>query len=162
MQFITPCVGDSTSVHTSALNELGKEYQGIDGSVWVYVKGITGGAQGKAVTYDEAGVTALLAANAKGFVAFLGGSTANSNELDAATKYGFAEIISGPTSTVYAAANSADNTFCGREGADGVVGDGRAAGDEMYNFMLRGATGASAALTAAQFKRPYVDDTKGS
>jgi hypothetical protein len=149
--------GATSDIHTSAKHILGFEAVDIEGGVWKYMKGITSCAQGSHVTFDEAGVTALLAANAKGPVAVAGAA------IDANTKYGWFQVISGPSSQARIVTATSDNTLGGREGADGDVGDGRAAGDEIYSYFIRGANASgSTALTAVQFYRPFVDDAKGA
>jgi hypothetical protein len=62
-----------------------------------------------------------------------------------------------------AAAASADNTFVGREGADGSVGDGRAAGDEILGAMARSATdGPGTGYLWLQVSYPWVTDANGA
>lgn len=131
----------------------GTEIKDAAGNAWVYLKGITSLVAYDAVTYDEVGVTALLAANAKGPVAFAGAT------VDAATKFGWFGVKGKFTCNMVA--NSADNTLIGRETTDGKVGDGRAAGDEIYNCMARSAT-TSAATGTVQIAYPFVDDSKGA
>ena len=158
MQFKEAVNGDSLSTHTSQKNPIGMEVQDVEGGVWKYMLGVASLAAGEAVTYDEDGVTARLAANAKGPVAFLDGAHADP---PTATEYAWFQVVSGPSTTVLAAASSADNALAGRETADGSIGDGRAAGDQIYNFITRGASSA-AGLISAQFRYPFVDDAYGS
>lgn len=148
--------GGPTDIHTSALNVVGSESPGFNSDgypcIYKYLKGIGSTIAGSVVTYDEAGNTALIAANAIGPVAVAQAATV-------ANTWGW-YMVSG-VCLVDTVANSADNGRLGRETTDGKVGDGRAAGDEIYNFVGRTAT-TSAALAAAQFHYPFVDDVNGA
>jgi hypothetical protein len=147
-------VGQLTDVHDSAKNPVGTVAFDNEGNVYRYMKGVGSTVTGSWVTYDEAGATALLAANAKGPVAVAMAAIV-------ANCYGWYCVVS-QTQTAMLAANCADNALIGRETSDGVAGDGRAAGDEIYNAISRGSTGGAAALTAVQFAYPFVDDSKGA
>jgi len=141
-----------TQVHTSKrfkLNTTRKQ----DGNEFIYLKGVTSTVANDAVTYDELGVSTLLAANAIGPVAFAMAA------VDASTKFGWYQIAGNATANIVA--NSADNTRVGRETTDGKVGDGRAAGDEIYNCVQRVAT-TGAASGAVQIRYPFVDDVNGA
>lgn len=153
---VTPAVGRSSDVHTEQKNPLMQVAEDSAGRKWVYMKGITSVVEGSAVTYDELGVTALLAANAIGPVAFAGAA------IDANTKYGWFCVFAPVGVPARIAANSADNSKVGRETSDGVVGDGRATGDEIYNCFQRGGAVTSAALGTVQCFYPYVDDANGA
>lgn len=142
-----------TQVHATPKFRLNTETKDVAGNTWKYLKGITSLVAYDAVTFDELGVTALLAANAKGPVAFAGAA------IDAATKYGWFGVEGKFTCNMVA--SSADNTLIGRETTDGKVGDGRAAGDEIYNCMARSAT-TGAATGTVQCYRPFVTDNNGS
>lgn len=141
-------------VDGSQMYRLGYERKDSAGRVWKYLKGITNLVAYDAVTYDEAGVTALLAANAKGPVAFAGAAT------DANTKFGWF-CVKGDSVSANMAASSSDNTLVGREGADGKVGDGRAAGDEILNCIARSATPTSGP-GVVQINYPFVNDATGA
>lgn len=144
--------GDTSEVDSSAQHQVGTKAFDTDGNEYVYLKGVANTVAGSWVTYDEAGVTALLAANAKGFVAVAMAAIV-------AAKYGW-YLIRG-TADAKMAANCGDNALIGREGADGVAGDGRAAGDEIIGAMSREAT-TDAALAAVQVSYPFVNDATGS
>lgn len=120
---------------------------------FVYLKGISSLVTGDAVTYDENGVTALLAANAIGPVAFAMAA------VDANTKFGWFQIYGKAACNMVA--SSADNATVGRETTDGKVGDGRAAGDEILNCVARSST-TGAAAGVVQINYPYVNDKTGS
>jgi hypothetical protein len=147
-------VGDTTAIHDSALNPIGTRTFDAAGNEYIYLKGVASAVAGSWVTFDEAGVTTLLAANAKGPVAIAMAAIV-------ANKYGWF-CRSALSVLARVAANSADNALVGREGADGDVGDGRAAGDEIYNAITRGSTAGAAALTAVQIHYPHVDDANGA
>lgn len=146
-------VGDTDAIHDSALNQVGARAFDKDGNEYAYMKGIGSTLAGSWVTFDEAGVTALLAANAKGPVAVAMAAIV-------AAKYGW--YLRSGTCSALIAANTADNTLIGRETTDGYAGDGRAAGDEIYNAMARGATAGAAALAVVQIHYPFVDDANGA
>jgi hypothetical protein len=138
------------------LNTIATGFSPTYGSAeFIYLKGVASTAEGSAVTYDELGVTALLAANAKGPVAFaLAACVANT--------FGWYQILG--KAAVKVAASSADEAFLGRESADGTVGDGRAAGDQIYNLIARSATDTPATgfCWAHIWGHPFVDDTYGA
>lgn len=153
-KFSSPAVGASSDVHTTQQNPLGQRAFDTEGREWVYLKGVASTVAGAWVTYDEASVTALLAANAIGPVAVAGAATL-------ASQFGWYCIDAPVGVSALLAANCADNAKIGRETADGTAGDGRAAGDEIYGAISRGATAGAAALTTVQIYRPFVDDANG-
>jgi hypothetical protein len=142
-----------TQVHSTKKYRLGTRKRDNANNEYIYLKGVSSLVAFDAVTYDEAGVTALLAANAKGPVAFAQAA------VDASTKYGWF-MIAGTTSANIVA-NSADNSTVGRETTDGKVGDGRAAGDQIGNCFARTAT-TTAATGSLQIMYPFVDDFMGA
>ena len=146
-------VGAPGVVHSEALMPLGARRVDGDGNEYIYLKGVGSTVVGSWVTFDEAGITALLAANAKGFVAVATAATV-------ANTYGW-YLVSGTGQAMLAAA-TADNAILGRETTDGVAGDGRAAGDEILGAMSRGATAGAAALAAVQIRNPLVNDITGA
>jgi hypothetical protein len=143
-----------TQIDTTQLYAIGSRVQDKNCNEYIYLQGLAATAVGTWVTYDELGVTALLAANAKGAVAIAMAATV-------ASTYGWYQI-SGKASGLVVTA-TADNTTVGRETSDGVVGDGRAAGDEINNCMCRGANASgSTVLTTVQIYYPYVNDFTGA
>lgn len=146
-------VGALTDIHSTAQNPVGTLKE-ENGKVYIYLIGVANNVVGAWVTYDETGQTTLLAANAVGPVAV-------SMAAILAGQYGWfcRKALSVPANL---AANSADNSGqLGREGADGVAGDGRAAGDAIIGAVARAATTA-AATVAVQIDFPYVNDATGS
>lgn len=146
--------GDTTVVDTTQRFPLLTRARDLSGNEYIYLKGVANTALGSWVTYDEVGVTALLAANAKGFVAVaMAAIVANS--------YGWYCVFGSVEAKVVN--NTAADTSCGRETEDGSVGDGRVAGDEIIGAIVRdaNATGATAAVTC-QISYPIVNDITGS
>jgi len=144
-----------TQIDTVQAYTFGSRVQDKDCNEYIYLKGVTSTLVGSWVTYDELGVTALLAANAKGPVAVAMAI------LDANTKFGWYQIA-GTASGLEVTATS-DNTSVGRETTDGYVGDGRAAGDEIGNCMCRSANATgSSILGTFQIMYPFVDDFLGA
>lgn len=141
------------TVYTTAPMALGTVVTGTDTlgnfAEFIMLAGCASTIVGSVVTYDEAGATTLLAANAVGPVAVALAIT------DATTEYGWYGITGTfPTDVV---ANCADNAKLGRETTDGKVGDGFAAGDAITGAVSRAATTA-AAVVNCQFMRPSVND----
>jgi hypothetical protein len=149
-------VGNLTDVDTAARNPVGSRIAGTDDfgnyAEYVYLKGVASTIVGSVVTFDEAGVTALIVANGKGPVAIAMAVTV-------ASTWGWYGVVG--TFKADVVANSADNSTVGRETTDGKVGDGRAAGDEIANAFQREATTA-AALAYVQIDRPFVNDFLGA
>ena len=129
---------------------LGTMVQGTDAvggfAEYIYLKGVASTIQSSVVTYDEAGVTTLLAAGAVGPVAVATAATV-------ASTYGWYGITG--TFPTDVAANCADNAKLGRETADGKVGDGFASGDQIVFAISRAATTAAAVINC-QFCRGSV------
>lgn len=143
----------TSDIDTVQKHRLGKRVKDLAGNEWIYLKGVASLVAYDAVTFDEAGVTTLLAANAIGPVAFAGAT------VDATTEFGWFCIYGKCLANIVA--NSADNATIGRETTDGKVGDGRAAGDEILGAVSRTAT-TSAASGYIQVYYPYVNDKTGS
>ena len=135
-----------TTVLTRAFDSAGNEY--------IYLKGVASTIVGSWVTYDETGLTTLLAANAKGPVAVSMSIT------DSTSEWGWKQIWGVAEACI--AANTADNGTLGYETTAGYAGDGRAAGDQMVGAIAREATGASAAVATVQINYPYATDALGS
>ncbi len=148
--------GRPGDVDTVARNVVGTRAMGTDTTgntaEYIYLLGVASTIVGSVVTFDEAGVTTLLAANAKGPVAVATGITV-------ASTWGWYGIQG--TFLTDVVANCADNATIGRETTDGKVGDNRAAGDQIANAFSRAATTA-AAVILCQFDHSYVDDFMGA
>lgn len=143
---------DTTTIDTTQAVPVLTRMRDSAGNEYIYLKGVASTIAGSVVTYDEAGVTTLLAANAIGPVAVAMAATV-------ASTWGWYCIFG--SCSVDMVANSADNASLGRETTDGKVGDGRAAGDQIIGMIARGATTA-AALQTAQLWYPCVNDITGA
>lgn len=145
--------GKPGDVDTSARNTLGMRAFGYDttGNIaeYIYLTGVASTIVGSVVTYDEAGLTTLIAANAVGPVAVATGITV-------ASTYGWYGIAG--TFLTDVVANCADNGKLGRETTDGKVGDGPASGDVITGAVARAATTA-AAVVLCQYLYPSVNDS---
>lgn len=122
-------------------------------ATFVYVKGVSSGAAGLAVTYTpHTGVTALTGARSKGLVAVL------YTALDATTKFGWAQVA-GPADVQVAGSVTAGNTVY-LTGTAGKLDDAVVAGDIVYGANFATADGTPAANHAmVSLARPYVGDT---
>jgi hypothetical protein len=97
---------------------------------FMYVKGVTSGAEGAWVTYDPgvSGVTALLAANAVGPVGIL------MSVLDAATDFGWMMVVGKAVSNATTtSAAVADNGDLYATASAGDVDDTVVTGDRIWN-----------------------------
>lgn len=147
-------VGIPGQVDSSARNPIGARCFGVDplgnAAEFIYLKGVASTIVGSVVTFDEAGVTALIAADAVGPVAVALAI------VDDVAKFGWYGISGTfPTDVV---ASCADNAAIGRETTNGKVGDGFASGDQIFGAVSRAATTA-AAVVNCQYQYPYVGNT---
>ena len=142
-----------TQVHSSKKYRIGTKKKDVAGNEYVYLKGVSSLVAYDAVTFDEAGATTLLAANAIGPVAFAQAA------VDSSSKYGWFCIAGSTNANIVA--SSSDNASIGRETTDGKVGDGRAAGDQIIGAVARTAT-TTAAVGTVQIWYPSVNDITGS
>jgi hypothetical protein len=129
---------------------LGMRVSGTDAvggyAEYVYLKGVASTIVGSVVTYDEAGVTALITATSVGPVAV-------ATAITVASTFGWYGVTGTfPTDVV---ANCADNAKLGRETTNGKVGDSYAAGYQIMGAVSRAATTA-AAVVNCQFNNPWV------
>jgi hypothetical protein len=152
--------GALTEVSSTARNAVGLVIAGVDDfgnlAEFIYLKGVASTIAGSVVTYDHAGVTTLIVADASGPVAIaLSATVASTFGWYAITGTFLADVVANSA----AAATTAKNP--GRETTDGKVGDGRAAGDEINNFFQRVAT-TTAALAYCQISRPFVNNFTGA
>ena len=112
---VSATAGRTGEVHTVQKNPIGTRAFGLSGNEYIYLAGVASTIVGSVVTYDEAGVTTLIAVNAKGPVAV-------ATAITVASTWGWYCIYG--TIPVDVVANSADNSTVGRETTDGKVGDG--------------------------------------
>jgi hypothetical protein len=153
-------IGAFGDVDTTARNTVGTRVKGLDASgntaEFIYLKGVASTIVGSVVTFDHAGLTTLLVADASGPVAIAMAITVASTW----GWYGIQGVF--PTDVVAnSAAAAAGVKNPGRETTDGKVGDGRAAGDEINNFFQRVATTA-AAVVNCQIDHPFVNNFTGA
>lgn len=146
-------VGD---VDTTARNEIGARAFDNLGNEYIYLKGVASTIVGSVVTYDNAGTTTLIVADASGPVAIATGLTV-------ASTFGWYGIWGTFNTDVVAnsLAAAAGVKNPGRETTDGKVGDGRAAGDEISNFFQRTAT-VAAAVVPCHIMYPFVNNFTGA
>lgn len=163
-QMITARQGASTGklgdVDTAARNVVGARVKGIDDfgneAEFVYLKGVASTIVGSVVTFDHAGTTTLIVADASGPVAV-------AMAITVAATFGWyciagtvlVDVVANSAAAVAGGANP------GRETTNGKVGDGRAAGDEIANFFQRVATTA-AAPAYCQIDHPFVNNFLGA
>ena len=144
---------DTTTVDTSAKTTILTRAFDSAGNEYIYLKGVASTVVGSWVNYDETGTTTLLPANAIGPVAIAMAIT------DSTSKWGWYQIWGVARAKI--AANCGDNASLGREGADGVCGDGRAVGDQLIGAISREAT-TNAAVATVQINYPYATNALGS
>lgn len=151
--FLAP--GDLAEVYTRTVIDVGTRMFDDVGNEYIFLVGVASTVVGSWVTYDEVGLTTLLAANAVGPVAVAMAAIV-------ADKLGWYQIFG----TAIGCAKSsdegtlADNTLVGRSAADGFVDDNPTAGDIIYGAISRSAMEASSGNTTTTFQiwYPWVDD----
>ncbi len=153
-------VGQPGDVDTVARNVVGTRARGQDTSgssaEYIYLIGVASTIAGSVVTFDGAGQTALIVADASGPVAVATGAVLAANwGWYCIQGYVLVDVVASSA----AASTSSKNP--GRETTDGKVGDGRAAGDEINNFFQRVAT-TGAALALCQIDHPFVNNFTGA
>lgn len=137
-----------TEVSSTQKLPLGTRYSPDGGKTeFIYLKGVASTAIGSWVTFDEAGITALLAANAKGQVGVAQAALV-------ANTYGWYQIFGTGDALMI---NVADNGDLYHVSA-GVVDDAVVAGDRIKGAWARETVGGTAALGAVQLAYPFVDD----
>lgn len=140
-----------TQVHSTKKYRLGTVKKDVQNYEYVYLQGVASTIAGSAVTFDEAGVTTLIAANAVGPVAVAQAA------VDATTKYGW-YMIKGKCS-VSTDAGVADNAALYIDGTAGRVDDTVVAGDQVAGMVSRGTD--SSNLTLVQLYYPEVTNALG-
>jgi hypothetical protein len=123
---------------------------GSDYAEYVYLRGIGSTVLGSVVTYDEAGVTALIAGNAIGPVAVAQAATV-------ADRWGWYMVRGSCTA---ACDTVADNTQPFIDGTAGRVDDAVVAGDLIANMVIRSTD--SSNLCTVQMNYPFVTDQMGA
>jgi hypothetical protein len=143
-------VGAPGEVHDTQKNPLLMEAWDASGQKYVYLKGIGSTITGSVVTFDEAAVTTLIAANAIGPVALATAAVV-------ANKFGW-YLVKG-TQNVSCDAGIVDNAKVYIDGTAGRVDDTVVAGDQIIGAVFRGTD--SSNLVSMQVDNPYVTDSLG-
>lgn len=144
-----------TSVSTTQNHPLGMIVRAAHATYgegeFIYVKGVSNGAEHAWVTYNaDDGTTTLLAANAIGPVGTM------MSTLDAATDYGWVQISGktiGSCKTQFA-----DNAEVFGTSTGGSVDDTSVAGDRVSLAKGASATTANTFIADFEIHRPFVDD----
>ena len=136
-------------VHSAAKFDLGQRGEGDLGKEYIYLTGVSSTVVGSWVTYDELGITALLAADAIGPVAVAMAIT------DASTEFGWYQIWGSAQAKIVA--SCAADVMIGRETTDGSAGDGADGADLIFGAVSREAT-TPAAVATVQLYYPFVTD----
>lgn len=140
-------------VHTSKKFRLMEEKKDVAGNTYLYVQGVSSGAQYDWVTIDENGVTVRATANGKGKVGILQAA------LDATTDFGWA-LIDGK-GYGKALADFADNAAVYLTGTAGSVDDADVGQDFVIGAIGRSAVDAAgnpSGTALFQLNRPIVQD----
>jgi hypothetical protein len=139
-----------TNIDDSQLYPLMSRRRDEQGNEYVYLKGLASTALGSWVTFDEVGVTALLAANAIGEVAIAMGACV-------ASKFGW-YLVYGSCQAKVAAA-FADNGNIYATATAGTADDAIVAGDRVKCAIGRSAIDAVVTGCAlVQVNYPFMDD----
>ena len=142
---------DTTAIDSELKHPLGTRAFDVDGNEYIYLTGVASTAAGLVVTFDEAHITILSTANAKGRVAIAMAATV-------ASTYGWYQIY-GKGTTAGVASTVADNAALYLTATAGYVDDLDVAGDLILGMLGRSlATNAASALTV-ELNYPWVDDT---
>lgn len=140
-----------TQVDDSAEYSLLTRTQDADGNEYIYLKGVASTVAGSVVTYDEAGQTTLIAANAIGPVAVAMAATV-------ANKYGWYQIFGSGTAA--AAGAVTDNAALYISSTAGKVDDAVVTGDCIIGMVARATLAAAGDLTV-QLSYPVATDKLG-
>jgi hypothetical protein len=137
-------------VHASKKFRLGTRVSDVAGNEYIYLKGITSTAVGSWVTFDEAHVTTLSAANAQGRVAVAQAA------VDANTKFGWYMIYG--TCSALALTGFVDNGKVYLTATAGSVDDTDVAGDAVIGAIGRSAVNETTLLATFELNYPLVMD----
>lgn len=140
--------GALNAVDSTAQVALGTQAQDTSGNEYVYLQGVASTAVGSVVTFDEAGLTTLLVADAVGPVAVAMGATV-------ANKYGW--YLRNGAGSALTAGDVADNGNVYGTATPGAVDDALTAGDRVKGALFR-ASRTGAGLVSIQLFAPFVDD----
>jgi len=118
------------------------------GKEYICLQGVASTVLGSVVTFDEVGVSTLLAASAIGFVAIAQGA------VDATSKRGW-YLVNG-SCQAKVSASFADNANCYATATAGEVDDAIVAGDRVKNMI--GRSGIASGTALVQVIHPFMDD----
>lgn len=144
--------GDTDSVDTTAKNRLGTRAFDSAGNEYIYLTGVASTVAGSWVSFDEAHLTTLLVANAKGRVGIAMAATV-------ASRYGWYQIY-GINSIALVLASFADNGLIFSTATAGSVDDAAVAGDLVVGAMGRSAV--SGGVATMELNYPFATDNLGS
>jgi len=143
--------GDTTSIDTELKHPLGTRAFDVNGNEYIYLTGVASTAAGSFVTFDEAHITILAVANAKGRIAVAMAATV-------ASTYGWYQIY-GKNTTAASAGAISDNAVLYLTATAGSVDDADVAGDLIIGAIARSAPTVAASPLTVELNYPYVDDT---
>jgi hypothetical protein len=138
-------------VHAEKKFRLGTRVKDKEGNEYIYLQGVASCLDGSVVTFDEAHVTTLAVANAKGRVAVANAA------VDATTEYGWFGIYGKFAAKVLAA--FADNGNVYLTATAGSLDDAVVAGDAVHGMVGRAAVDTPDTGRAwCELSYPYVLD----
>ena len=143
--------GDIAEVYQVAAVPVGTRMFDDQGNEYIFLLGVASTAVASWVTYDESGVTALLATGAVGPVAI-------AMSASVADVWGWYQIYGyaiGKGASCAEVALEDNTTDMGRTSADGTVGGGPTAGDIIYGVVARSAMEAASGNTTTKFQLSY-------
>lgn len=143
--------GDTSDVHDTAQHELGTRVADVNGNEYIYLKGVASTAAGSWVSFDEAHLTTLLAANAKGRVAVAMAAIV-------ADKYGYYQIY-GKNTIAKVLTGFADDGLVYSTATAGSVDDAVVAGDLVVGAIGRSAI--SSGVATMELNYPFATDALG-
>lgn len=138
--------GSLTAIDTVAKYAVLTKVQDSEGNEYMYLKGVANTIVGAVVTFDEAGVTTLLAADAVG-------PCAVAIALTVASTYGW-YLVKG-SKVVKTAGDVGDNGNVYATATAGAVDDAVVAGDRIHGMWFR-AAGTGATTVLAQVHYPVI------
>jgi hypothetical protein len=138
-------------IDSTELIPLGTRAKDKDGNEYIYLKGVASTEAGSWVSFDEAHVTTLLAANAVGRVAIATAATV-------ASTYGWYQIY-GKNTVAKVLAGFADNGKIYCTATPGSVDDAVVAGDLVVGAIGRSAIASGVATVELSY--PFVTDALG-
>lgn len=139
------------AIHTEQKHPLGTRAVDGDGNEYIYLKGVASTVAGSWVSFDEAHLTTLLVANAKGRVAVAMAAIV-------ADSYGWYQVYGKNTIALVLAA-FADNGLIYSTATAGSVDDAVVAGDLIVGAIGRSAV--SGGVATMELNYPFATDALG-